>query len=90
MCDSDATFNTGCWLECSSEYYVQPNFNDHTMSCVPYADENPKCIGNFEVSCEDIGFDFDPSMCECDWQVHVTSDCTEGMVCHSGLPNGAR
>ncbi len=83
MCDSDPTSNTGCLLECGPDNYVQPNFKDHSMSCVPYVQGYHRCIGDFEVSCEDVGSDFDSSVCTCDGEVWVSADCTEAFYCYS-------
>ncbi len=70
---------------------VRPSFNNQTMRCMDAAENNMICPGDFEISCDDVGSDFDQnSPCDdgCDGQVWVTADCREGYYCYNRNPEG--
>jgi hypothetical protein len=85
FCNSDAG-NTGCYLNCDPGHFLRPNFTDNTMECINEA----VCPGDFDVSCADLGSDFDRNVCDpnCDGQIWVTADCRESFFCYARSPDG--
>ena len=72
----------GCLQKCASGEQLRPNFANTTWECVPES-EGWTCPGKFNVNCpeDDIGQDFNGTMCECEQQLFVSADCKEAFYC---------
>ena len=75
---------------CLNNQVLVPDFDTNTMVCIDVDVADFKCPGAFNLYCKDndIGTDFDSSMCDCDGQLMVSADCKESFYCYSRLSGG--
>ena len=80
----------GCIRECLDNQVLIPDWGSDTWRCIDHDSTTFTCPGKFNLFCpsEDIGEDFDESMCECDGQLMVSSDCKSSFYCLDRLPGG--
>lgn len=79
--------NKGMHWTCGEDQIIRPNFLTNTVVCINRV-EGQQCPGEFSVSCTDI--ELNPDACECDGQLWINKDCTEGFSCYSRLAGGGR
>ena len=65
----DPLIYDGCYRECDEGQILLPDFANNEWSCV--SEDTATCRGQFNINCpeDDIGHDFDSSICECDGQM---------------------
>ena len=86
----DAFQYNGCLRSCLDNQVLVPDFARDTWDCVDVDVADFVCPGAFNLYCpeNDIGTDFDSSMCECDGQLFVSADCKESFFCLERLSGG--
>ena len=83
----------GCRKKCLDDEILVPNVNDHSWECVHINDPNAQwCPGAFNLECPNTGFgnNFTFHDCDCDGQIFVNEDCTQGFYCLSRFIGGGR
>jgi hypothetical protein len=62
----------------------------HFLFYFCFLTEAPTCPGEYNLRCEsdDVGSHFDSSICDCEGQLWVSSDCKEAFLCRHSLPDG--
>ena len=82
----------GCIQKCFDNQILIPDFVSHQWRCVDEDLEDIYCPGKFNLRCpdNDIGHNLTSSMCECNGQLFVSSDCRESFHCISWLPGGGK
>jgi len=80
--------NMGNWTQCRQDQIIRTNFLQNTVVCINRV-EGQQCPGSFNVECDDIGV-LNEDKCECDGQLWINSDCTEGFSCYSRIAGGGR
>ena len=93
LCQSnipDPFLYDGCIQKCFDNQILIPDFVSHQWRCVDEDLAQIYCPGRFNLRCpdDDIGHDFDSSMCDCNGQLYVSGDCQESFHCISWLPGG--
>ena len=85
---NDPLIFDGCYRECEEGQILLPDFANNEWSCV--SEDTTRCRGQFNINCpeDDIGHDFDSSICECNGQMWVDHDCRTGFYCWDRLANG--
>lgn len=75
----------GCVQTCLNGQVLLPDFAQKSWRCVDRDDFSDlfKCPGQFHFECpaNDVGSDFDGTECDCDHQIIISADCTEGFYC---------
>ncbi len=80
----------GCLQTCNRGEILVPDFAEKTWQCLDNDPSVSRCNGAFNLECpqNDIGTEFNSTMCECDGQLLVDHDCRNGFYCFSLMGDG--
>ena len=76
--------NNGCIRTCAENEILVPDFAGGFWQCLPDEPGSSSCVGEFNLSCDDVGNDFDDTYCannlpaDCDGALVINANCTEG------------
>ena len=74
----------GCVQTCLNGQVLLPDFENKNWACVDKSEFfDFKCPGQFNFECpeNDVGSDFTGEECDCDHQIIISADCSEGFYC---------
>ena len=88
VCDSSLP-SGGCLTTCPSGQRIVPDFETKEFTCADTT-EYENCPGVTQLHCpsEDVGSSLDSSVCRCEGQLTVSSDCKDAFFCVSRIPEG--
>lgn len=81
----DTFLHDGCIKTCLEGQILIPNFANGGWECADNFDGSFACPGEYNLECpvNDIGNEFNSTMCDCNGQFMVSSDCRHGYYCNS-------
>jgi hypothetical protein len=82
--------NDGLLYACDLDQFVQVDFENGLYDCADKTSVSAECPGDFYVHClsDPIPTPLEPSQCQCNGEIWVNYDCSEGLKCDSNSPLG--